>query len=85
MIYRVYALRDQAAQQFLAPILNSTDEAAIRDLANMVSQQDRSNLVFQPKDFDLYYIGDFDAASGLLVPASPIRLVVNAAALVTHD
>lgn len=85
MTYHVYALRDQAAQAFLAPVLNTTDEAAVRDLANMVSQHDQSNLVFQPKDFDLYHIGEFDTASGSIVAASPIRLVVNAAALVSHE
>lgn len=85
MIYNVYALRDQAAQAFLAPVLNTTDQAAIRDLANMVSQHDNSNISFAPKDFDLYQIGTFDTDSGLVVAVSPVRMVCNAGSLVKND
>lgn len=85
MIYNVYALRDQAAQAFLAPVLNSTDQAAMRDLANMVSQQDSSNLSFKPSDFDLYHIATFDTDNGLVAAVSPVRMVCNAGALVKND
>lgn len=85
MIYNIYALRDQAAQAFLAPVLNTTDQAAIRDLANMVSQHDNSNIAFAPKDFDLYQIGSFDTDTGLVAAASPVRMVCNAGALVKND
>lgn len=82
MIYPVYALRDAAAHAFLAPTLNSSDEAARRDLAHAVASDTTGMIGFKPQDFDLYRIGLYDSESGLLTPLSPVELVVNAAALV---
>lgn len=81
MIYPVYALRDNAAHAFLAPTLNSSDDAARRDLARAVSTDTSGMIGFKPSDFDLYRIGSFDTETAAMTPMSPIVLVVNAAAL----
>lgn len=82
MIYPVYALYDAAARAYLAPQLNSTDDAAKRDLALALSQSAGVPLGFSPKDFSLYRIGTFDNDSGILTPAAPAILVCHASSLV---
>lgn len=84
MIYPVYALRDKAAEAFLAPTINSNDQTAKRDLSMAVNGQSGS-MSYKPADFDLYHIGTYDVESGQLVPVSPVRFVCNAGELVIDD
>lgn len=85
MIYPVYALRDKAAEAFLAPTINSNDQTAKRDLSMAVNAQQSGSMSYKPSDFDLYHIGSYDVESGQLVPVSPVRFVCNAGELVIEN
>lgn len=77
MILGVYAMRD-VKTGFLTPSFDSNDQTAIRNFAHAVCQPS-SVLAFQPKDFVLYKLGDYDTDSGLLVPLPLPRHLYEAA------
>lgn len=66
MIKNVYALRD-VKSHWTDPFVDESDEAAKRGVAMMVQRADPNSLIaFQPRDFDLYCIGQYDTVSGEL-------------------
>lgn len=80
MILGVYVMRD-VKTGFLTPSFDSNDQTAIRNFAHAVCQPS-SVLTFQPKDFSLYKLGEYDMDSGFLNPApQPIHLYEAADAL----
>lgn len=82
MILRMYALRDDVSRSYLAPSLNSNDEAAKRDLAIAVAGSASAPLGFQPRDFRLFCISTYDTDTGVIVPVYPQEFVCCAADLV---
>lgn len=80
MKYPVYAIRDKASA-FMSPVVDQSDAAAIRNFANAVNS-DTGIIGFQPSDFDLYKIGEYDDQNAQLSPVSPVEFIVNGAALV---
>lgn len=81
MILRCYSLFDNKALQYHPPFFQSTDGAAVRSLADLVS--DNNNAVGRhPTDYVLYYIGDYDDQKGAMIPCSPLVHVMDAIALV---
>lgn len=80
MILGIYVMRD-VKTGFLTPSFDSNDQTAIRNFAHAVCQPS-SILAFQPKDFSLYKLGEYDTDSGFLnVAPQPIHLYEAADAL----
>lgn len=80
MKYGVYAVRDKASC-FMSPIVDATDQSAIRNFARAVNQ-DGSLMDFSPSDFDLYLIGHYDDQTGALAPADPIQFIAAGSSLI---
>lgn len=74
MIYPMYCVRD-VKTTFFPPQIAQNEEDAKRQFAMMINNGD-SVLGFSPKDFDLYYVGDFDSMKGEIVLVQPIQFVV---------
>lgn len=81
MVTKLYALRDDASDSFLNPASFPTDEAAMRDLAMMVSSSPSSTLAFAPGDYRLFRVGSFDSSTGLITPTVPAVLICTASSL----
>lgn len=75
MKYPVYSIRDKATA-FMAPMVDVNEQSAIRNFAQAVNSGNGS-IGFQPGDFDLYKIGEFDDKKGIVTPVEPIEFVVN--------
>lgn len=61
----LYSLKDIKASTFGNPLIFVNRAVAIRSLAEAAQQPD-SMLCKHPYDFQLFYIGEFDATSGVL-------------------
>lgn len=75
MKYPVYSIRDKATA-FMAPMVDVNEQSAIRNFAQAVNSGNGS-LAFQPGDFDLYKVAEFDDQKGTLFPIEPIQFIVN--------
>lgn len=75
MKQKVYSIRDLKAG-FWPPQIQVNDEIAKRNFAFTVTNND-GVIGFQPSDFDLYYIGEFEEQTGVMIPADIPQLVMN--------
>lgn len=64
MKYKVFALKDSAAQAFGAPIFHPSTGALLRNFSDQVNGKggERGPLSEHPEDFELYELGMFDDA-----------------------
>ena len=80
MITRMFAVYDGVATAFATPFFMRSDAEAIRafgmEVNNPSSQLHRSH-----SDYTLHVLGEFDDASGEIVPGS--KLIAKATALLT--
>ena len=84
MKYPVYSVRDVQVG-FNQPMTDLNDNVAKRNFSFAVNNPDNGVMNFQPKDYDLYRVGEFDTESGLLIPESVPVLVVNGASVYGVD
>ena len=75
MRYNVYSLRDKVSNQFRDLTLNLSDDVAKRDLGYAVNNNPQ--LQYMSKDLELYHVGEFDGDKGIMIPVSPIRMVIQ--------
>ena len=63
MISKIFSIRDNKAGAFMQPFYMPNQAMAIRAISDCVSDQ---NHMFNKHamDYDLYYLGEFDDASG---------------------
>lgn len=65
MIVRLYSLYDKRTQLFSSPFAAVNDDTAVRMVYGLLN--DRSTTVAQyPEDYDMWRLGMFDDASGLV-------------------
>lgn len=65
MRYKIFSIRDRAADVFSQPWFFPSKGVAIRSFGDEINKKDSgSNLSAHPEDFDLYFLGEFDDESG---------------------
>lgn len=74
MVMQIYSVRDVNVG-FNSPFVETNDDVAIRGFSYAVNNSDIMG--FAPKDFDLYCIGSFDTANGMIECTYPPILVVH--------
>lgn len=74
MTYRLYAIRDSVANQYLAPMVDQSDATAMRNFAHTILTSG-GTITTHPQDYDLYYLGDYDSDTGDLRPLPAILVV----------
>lgn len=64
MKYKVFAIRDSAAQAFGQPMFHPSTGALLRSLSDQVNGKSAENSPLQghPEDFELYELGSYDDA-----------------------
>jgi hypothetical protein len=74
----IVSVKDSAAQAFGRPIFVPSNAVAIRSFRDEVNRKDSTDdLSRHPDDFELYEVGVFDDATGIIVVIEP-RLVARA-------
>lgn len=81
----VYAVRD-VRSTFTGLTIDTNDATAARNFSHAVMQVG-SIMNSHPQDFSLYRLGEFDTDTGILIPLSPIQLVMDGVSVegVTRD
>lgn len=81
MKMNVYSIYDRKALSYGMPFFQATDGAAARSLSDLAN--DVNTMIGRhPTDFVLFNIGTYDDQLGLMIPETPLRHVMDAAALV---
>lgn len=74
MMLRAYTIYDNKALQYHSPFFTHTNGSALRMLTDLVNDP-QSNLSRHPADYSLYFIGQYDDASGVLIGAEKQHVV----------
>lgn len=82
MKHPVYSIRDEMVG-FGSPFVDINDASAKRNFAYAVNNNG-DTMSFQPRDFSLYQLAEFDTETGKLEPLPCPALVVRADALVSE-
>lgn len=64
---RLYAIYDLISGIYMPPFTARTDGVVMRDIAAAVSDK-KTTLGQHPQDYQVYYVGDFNDMTGLVVP-----------------
>lgn len=83
MNIRLYSYFDRKARTFSMPQAETNDECAKRTLAHFINSSPLGKLV--GKDLELFYIGDFNQASGYLLTLESPQFICEASDLVLGD
>ena len=73
MTKKMYSIFDSKAQVYNPPFFNLTHGEAERNFSQLVSDP-KSTLFLYPKDFDLYYLGEYDDNTGKFNPCPPTHM-----------
>jgi hypothetical protein len=74
----IVSVKDSAAQAFGRPIFVPSTAVAVRSFRDEVNRKDSTDdLARHPDDFELYEVGVFDDATGIIEVSEP-RLVARA-------
>lgn len=84
MKYGLYAIYDSAAAIFTSPTSDISDASAARNFRKMCSDAG-SMPNFEPSDFALYRLADYDVETGAITPLAPVVCVVRGADVLRGD
>lgn len=76
-----YTIYDFKALTYHSPFFCVADGVATRMFSDLVNDR-QSNISRHPTDYSLWYIGEYDDRAGAMVPASPLRHVIDGAACI---
>lgn len=65
MKYPMFSIFDAVTRQFSVPAVHNNEAAASRNFAEVFKD------VFQPEDYSLYCVGEFDTENGSVSPTEP--------------
>lgn len=74
MTRRMYAVRDSKMTEFNNPSVMASDAAAVRAFGDLVLKDSGTLVSNHPEDFSIWFIGEFDFATGILEPTNPVLL-----------
>lgn len=81
MVLNVYSVYDLKAKAFLSPFFLPQDAMAVRALIDAVSDSTHQ-FAKHPEDYQLFKLGSFDDALGVLTPGKQHELLVLVSSLV---
>lgn len=84
MRFPLYSIRDTKAGSFQNPVVSANDFTVSRSFAESIVTRRDPIISFSPADFDLFQIGEFDTDTGIVTPLAVIRLVCNAAEVMSN-
>lgn len=72
----IVSVKDAAAQAFGRPVFVHTQGLAVRSFRDEINRKAADNEMYKhPEDYDLYVVGSFDDASGLLTARKPELII----------
>lgn len=80
MLLNCYSIYDRKALVYHPPFFQHADGAAVRMLADLVSDV-QTSVGRHPGDYVLYKIGAYDDQKGSMIPLTPLLHIIDAQAL----
>lgn len=77
MLYKMFAIRDSAANAYMPPFSLPTTEIAIRSFSEVVNQEGHA-FNKHPSDYELFSLGEFNDADGSVTCDGPPHSVCRA-------
>lgn len=77
MLKKIYSVKDQKGEVYNQPFFQLTHGEAERSFRSLVNDP-KSSVRDYPEDYDLYYLGDFDSTTGLLMPIDTPHHILKA-------
>ena len=78
MRYKVFSIRDRAADLFGRPFYTNTNGSAVRSFTDEINRNNPDNaLSAHPEDFDLYLLGEFDDSDGSFNCHAPEMIAIG--------
>lgn len=75
MNLKIYAVRDNATEQFGNPMFMVSNGQALRSFTDEVNNKESTNLLHKhPEDYELYEIGEYDTDTGEFQTHKPTRI-----------
>ena len=75
MLLKVFAVKDKAMDSYSAPFTQATMESGIRMFRELVTYDQTDNKYKRsPEDYSLYYIGEYNDATGEMMSHDVQRL-----------
>lgn len=81
---KVYSVFDKVGNFYCTPFFCVSDAVASRMFGDAVLDPN-TNLHMHPGDYDLYCLGTFDDAIGLISPCNPVCFVAHATSFLTFS
>lgn len=72
MKVKIFAVRDLKANSFNAPYVDVNEDCAKRGFAYSMNHNDL--MAFQPADYQLFSVGEFDSDTGIVESSMPVLL-----------
>lgn len=85
MKYKVYCIYDNVRETYNLPFFETTEKSAIRGFEIALKNISKDMGDVYAKDYDLYFIGEFDALSGQLSTFESKSVVVRGEDYVKGD
>jgi len=78
MKMKIYAVRDNATEQYGNAMFMVGHGQAIRSFTDEINNKANDNMLNKhPADFDLYHLGEYDTDTGEFDTVRPIRLAIG--------
>lgn len=78
MRYKIFAIRDRAADVFGQPMFFPSTGLAVRGFSDEVNRvAPDNNLNKHPEDFDLFQLGEYDDETGTMSATRPEQVAVG--------
>lgn len=76
MKLRMYAVQDSLSG-FMTPVVEQSDPVAVRNFRMACDSANGSStlMTWNPTDFSLYHIADYDSDTGIVTSVVPIELI----------
>lgn len=84
-VQRAYSIRDTKAEIYNPPFYANTHGEAERELKQLTAADpQKSKIAAYPEDYDLFWIGEYDSATGKFKPLDAPQHIVKAVDLIRH-
>jgi len=77
MKLKIFSLRDQKIDAFMAPLAMQTTGQVIRMLQDEIERNEPTNIVAKhTEDFELFEVGEFDTDTGQITAKAPKSVIL---------
>lgn len=85
MVKRVYSIRDDRMRTYGNLVFVENDNVATRAFGDLVTSDPKSLMAMHPSDFSIWFVGEFDAETGVFSCETTPYVIARADEFVKKD